>query len=289
MSLPRLSKLALLLLAALQTLSACRGSAPKHERPQPSSLQVQNPQPAADVAASVTPSSAQLSSQSSNSAPKPKSADTLNFILHTTGGKTDAEPLPWVIAMHGLGDRPESFVDLFDEVSFAAHVYVLQAPLPYGSGFDWFGVRVSGNPVRLSQAMERAATRVVQVIDELGQQPNNRGKPAVTGFSQGGMLSYTLAVLHPDKIGFAAPVSGWLPQQLWPKAKSAGPLATIVGFHGEADRGVPFDQCRLAVEHLVALGYPVTFHSYPGLGHSMSRALIAEWDSALASALSAER
>lgn len=212
-------------------------------------------------------------------------SEPLQFVSRTTGGKTDAEPLPWVVAMHGLGDRPESFVELFDSVSFAAHVYVLRAPLPYGSGFDWFGVRVSGDPVRLSRAMQRAAERVVQMIDALAAQPQNRGKPAVTGFSQGGMLSYTLAVLHPDKIAFAAPVSGWLPPQLWPKAHGPEPLAPIVGFHGEADRGVPFEQARLAVEHLQGLGYPVTFHTYPGLGHSMSRALITEWDSALAVAL----
>lgn len=217
--------------------------------------------------------------------PAATQSEPLQFVTRTTGGKTDAEPLPWVIAMHGLGDRPESFVDLFDSVSFAAHVYVLQAPLAYGSGFDWFGVRVSGDPVRLSRAIERAAERVVQMIDMLAQRSENRGKPAVTGFSQGGMLSYALAVLHPDKIGFAAPVSGWLPPQLWPQARGSDPFAPIVGFHGEADRGVPFAQCRLAVEHLLGLGYPVTFHTYPGLGHSMSRALITDWDDALATAL----
>lgn len=224
-------------------------------------------------------------SRSIQSAPTAAQSEPLQVVTRTTAGKTEAEPLPWVVAMHGLGDRPESFVELFDSVSFAAHVYVLQAPLPYGSGFDWFGVRVSGDPVRLSRAMERAAERVVQMIDALAQQPQNRGRPAVTGFSQGGMLSYTLAILHPDKVAFAAPVSGWLPPQLWPKARGPETLAPIVGFHGEADRAVPFEQARLAVEHLQGLGYPVTFHTYPGLGHSMSRALLRDWDSALAAAL----
>jgi phospholipase/carboxylesterase len=211
----------------------------------------------------------------------------LRFITLTTAGKRADEPLPWLIAMHGLGDRPESFAHLFDHVSFAAHVYVPAAPLAYGDGFDWFGVHVSGDPNRLSKGMRVAAERVSRLIDELEKDSHNRGKPGVTGFSQGGMLSYTLAVLYPEQIAFAAPVSGWLPPPLWPKELTAGRSVPIAAFHGEADRGVPYAQSRLAAEHLLGLGFPLTLQTYAGLGHAMSRELIADWDAALNAKLTA--
>ena len=42
------------------------------------------------------------------------------------------------------------------------------------------------------------------------------GKVVVTGFSQGGMLSYALALHHPELIEYALPISGMLPEVLWP-------------------------------------------------------------------------
>jgi predicted esterase len=61
----------------------------------------------------------------------------------------------------------------------------------------------------------------------------------------------------------------------------------IAAFHGEADRGVPYEQSRLAAEHLLGLGFPLTLQSYAGLGHTMSRELIADWDEVLATKLAA--
>jgi phospholipase/carboxylesterase len=279
-----LTRLALLLSSLAVIALGCRAR-PAEERAHPRAANSVTTQPSAPPsAASETQAAPERSAQQRVPSAAPP-ADLLRFVTLTTGGKRDDEPLPWVIAMHGLGDTPEAFARLFDGASFTAHVYVLQAPTSYGSGFDWFGVRVSGDPVRLSQAMRAAAGRVVQLIDHLGQNPQNRGKPVVTGFSQGGMLSYALAVLHPDRIALAAPVGGWLPPPLWPKRLPPGQAAKIAAFHGEQDRAVPFEQSRIAAEKLTTLGFPLELHTYPNLGHSMNRELLRDWDEALRAAL----
>src|SRR5262245_29161383 len=40
-------------------------------------------------------------------------AKTVEFVELTTGGANPSETLPMIIAIHGLGDRPEAFSELF--------------------------------------------------------------------------------------------------------------------------------------------------------------------------------
>ncbi len=205
--------------------------------------------------------------------------------MTTGGGSVDAE-LPWIVGLHGLGDRPEAFIQAFARAPFEAHVYVPRALLPRGRGFDWYGVRVSGDPVELSKAMERAAVRVVALLDHLAAADENRGKPVVTGFSQGGMLSFALATHYPEKIRASLPIGGWLPPPLWPTEPPAVRVP-IVAFHGEADRVVPFAPTREVVTNLQKGSWDVRFESYPGLGHGISPRLRSDWYAALTGFLGA--
>ncbi len=210
----------------------------------------------------------------------------LPYVHMTTGGASVDAVLPWIVGLHGLGDRPEAFIQAFARAPFESHVYVPRALLPRGRGYDWYGVRVSGDPVELSKAMERAAVRVVALLDYLAAADENRGKPVVTGFSQGGMLSFALATHHPEKIRASLPIGGWLPPPLWP-AESPAVRAPIVAFHGEADRVVPFAPTREVVTHLQKHSWDVRFESYPGLGHGISPRLRGDWYAALAGLMAA--
>ncbi len=212
----------------------------------------------------------------------------LPFVHLTTGGAAPDGALPWIIGLHGLGDRPEAFSRLFAEAPFQAHVYVPQAILPRGKGFDWFGVRVSGDQEQLAQAMGRAMQPLLRLIDFLQHDAKNLGKPVVTGFSQGGMLSFALAVEHPTSIRASFPIGGWLPERLWPEQKAEGAVA-IVAFHGEADRVVPFEPTHELTDHLRRQDWEIRLHSYPDLGHSIHGGLRNEWYGGLSAALSSDR
>lgn len=201
----------------------------------------------------------------------------LTYVEHLTGGAQQDETLPLVVAIHGLGDRPEHFVGVFDGWSYKARVVLPAGPTPWGNGHAWMTVR-SSEPDRIDAlaAQTRAsADRVSLLIQEISASRPTRGKPVVTGFSQGGMVSYTLAVVHGDSIAAAIPVSGFLPRPLYPE--SGVSMAPVQGLHGEADPIISIQWARDTVQHINHAGGQAQLTEYPEVPHSISRPMRVEW------------
>jgi len=179
--------------------------------------------------------------------------------------------LPMLIAIHGLGDRPENFQDVVHDLPVTVRLIVPRGLDPVEDGFSWFPLRARNPDVAgLSKGISSAADKLALLIAELQRSRPTTGRPVVTGFPQGGMLSFALAVYHPEVLAAAVPVGGWLPPPLWPSALPAlRPLPKIVALHGEADPAVKFIPTREAVEHLEKLGWPVTLKPYPEVGHAI--------------------
>lgn len=177
--------------------------------------------------------------------------------------------LPMLVLIHGLGDRPEDFKHLIDDLPATARVIVPRGLDPVDDdGWSWFSLRARSNDVAgLSKGIAAAADRLAGLLTEL-ERTRPTSRRVVTGFSQGGMLSFALAVYHPTLLDLAVPVSGWLPPPLWPSALPANP-PKIVALHGEVDVAVKFEPTREAVAHLEKLGWPITLKPYPEVGHAI--------------------
>ena len=185
------------------------------------------------------------------------------------GAATDR--LPMVIAMHGLGDNAADFARVFDGFEGPARIVVLQAPTRYGSGYSWFPTRKDASSVSVhAQGIVDAAELIAADTTALVAARPTRGKPIVTGFSQGGMLSFTLALRHPELYERAVPLAGWLPEALWPTSRPAGGIP-IVALHGDADAMLPIGPTRDGVAHLKKLGFDVELRAFPGVAHTVSR------------------
>lgn len=215
----------------------------------------------------------------------PAEAAGIRYLERTTGGAEASERLPLVVAIHGLGDRPEAFTRLFDGFAGRARIVVPYGTAPYGNGFSWFPL-ARLDPEALAEGTEKAAHGLAAMIAELARTRPTTGRPIVTGFSQGGMLSFTLAVLHPEQVGEVLPVSGLLAPRLMPSSWPAGKaMPRIHAFHGDADTVVPFERARQTVEALQKAGWPVEFSTYPGVGHTVSTKMREDAFAALNGAL----
>ena len=208
-------------------------------------------------------------------APAPTSdVSYLEFIHVPPGTPAASRPapgdrLPMLVLIHGLGDRPEDFKHLIDDLPATARVIVPRGLDPVDDdGWSWFPIRARSTDVAgLSQGIAAAADRLAALLTEL-QRTRPTSRRVVTGFSQGGMLSFALAVYHPKLLDLAVPVGGWLPPPLWPSTVPASP-PKIVALHGEADVAVKFEPTRDAVGHLENLGWPVALKHYPEVGHAI--------------------
>lgn len=179
-------------------------------------------------------------------------------------------PLPIIVAVHGLGDTPEHFGGLFDAYPGPARIILPRAPTSYGQGFSWFSIdvdKLGGEEVAAGVA--KAADRLAAFLKEISAAHPGSGKPVLTGFSQGGMLSFAVAVRHPEVIQEAIPLAGFLPAPLLP-SEAPKDAVPIRAFHGAEDKLLPLSLARETVEALSGLGFTVELTEYPGVGHQLS-------------------
>lgn len=208
------------------------------------------------------------------------------------GGAAPEDPLPMIVAIHGLGDHPDNFQHLLD--GFAEPVRVILPrgldPVPEG-GYSWFPLRARDPDVAgLSVGIRHAADRIAEAVRALESSRPTLGKPIFTGFSQGGMLTFTLAVHHPDVVGHAVVIGGWLPPPLVPEAPGKErSFPPIVALHGTADVAVPFLPTQLAVQALVERGIATELLTYDGAGHMIIEPMRRDLHDRLTDAVLAER
>lgn len=214
----------------------------------------------------------------------------LRYLEIVRGGADAKETLPLLIVIHGLGDKPNlGWVHAIDvNEKLKARMILPEAPTPYGDGFSWFDYRAGSlDQVALAHNIAAIEARVAQMIEVLLKQRPTRGaRVVVTGFSQGGMLSYALAVQHPALIEFALPISGMLPEPLWPKQPRGETWAPPThALHGTSDTVVRMAIDTQLVEHLKSLGFAAELNSFEGVGHQITPEMSAEAKRSLSAAL----
>jgi phospholipase/carboxylesterase len=172
------------------------------------------------------------------------------------------ESAPLLVAIHGMGDRPERWIETYGVFPGRAHVVLPRAFDRYGDGFSWFTFRDGMTDAEFGTEVGAAEARLWKAIAAV------RGgrKTLVTGFSQGGILSFAIASRHPTEIVRAFPVSGSCPGPLLPKGKSA----PVTAFHGTEDRVLDLKWDRDAVRAFAEKGNDASLHEYPGVGHTIT-------------------
>jgi phospholipase/carboxylesterase len=184
-----------------------------------------------------------------------------------------------LLMVHGRGDRPRIPGGPFSCVATPVRIIMPRAPDPLGSGFTWLSVRAAeGRTDELSRQLVDRADQLAALLDNVTTTRPTLGQPIVTGFSQGGMLAFALAVRHPRRMAVALPLAGWLPRPLWPA--SAQGLPPIRAVHGVDDVTIPLPPTRDAVDELRRLGAAVELVEFAGVAHVMSaemNTLFEQW------------
>lgn len=197
---------------------------------------------------------------------EPSKLESIELI---TGGASADEPLPLVVALHGLGDEPANFSELFKAFDRKARFIIPRGPLPQEKGYAW--MQPTGPSNEVAPVIQRSADRVASLIDEMTESKPTKGKAIVTGFSQGGVIAFMVAARQPERIGAAVPVAGWLPQFAWPdEARFVGNSPVVRALNGETDEIVKALDVRRCIVKLRMLKVDATVRLYKGVGHSLS-------------------
>jgi phospholipase/carboxylesterase len=239
-----------------------------------------------DAVHTATPRAATSATEAAHVAPDVSVGPPLSSLERVTHGAPGDARLPIVVAIHGLGDRPESYLTWADALPQPVRLVAPRAPRAYGDGYSWMTYPLLPDEGQTREILEATASLTRWVRDVVRTRPHD-GRLLVTGFSQGGYLSYALAVLHPELVTAAFPMSGGFPPPLLAVVHAPdGHAPRIFGVHGADDDRVPLGPTRDAVARLRALGFDAELRVYPDVMHAVSaemrRDLMAQMAAALA-------
>jgi phospholipase/carboxylesterase len=200
--------------------------------------------------------------------PRRSKYEGVDFIELFPGGADDTSPL--VVVIHGMGDKPDNWIESWKTFPGKAQIVLPRAFTKYGDGFSWFELHDGQTDAELGAEVGAAEEKLWKGIAKLA----GARKVIVTGFSQGGMLSFTIAGRHPDRVVYAFPVAGTCPGPLLPKNKARA--APVYAFHGTADNVLAFKWGKAAVEGFKEQGNEATLKEYPGVGHTITPEMRAD-------------
>jgi len=177
--------------------------------------------------------------------------------------------------LHGYGSNEE---DLF---SFAAELpenyYVISARAPYDmqyGSYAWYAINFDADKNKFSDHDQVRSSRdlIANFIDELiANYPIDENNVTLIGFSQGAILSYAVALSHPEKIQKVVAMSGYLNLDLAEENYQKNDFSNLKVFasHGTVDQVIPVDWARKSPAKLESLGIKTTYKEYP-IGHGVS-------------------
>lgn len=197
----------------------------------------------------------------------PEAIATLPYVEHRTAEAAESASLPMIVALHGRGSDEQRFLRFFEGYPTPARVISVQAPIDEGDGRAWWSFRGKTERMLRDETGMLAAQIVATAREACARYPT-RGAPVVTGFSQGAMLVYRIALDHPDAFGGAVSVSGvlfsgWASQAL--ATPDEAPL--LVALHGGRDPIIPASSEYRSVRELGAAGFAACYREFDDVPH----------------------
>ena len=198
--------------------------------------------------------------------------------LEQTNADTQNQPL--VIFLHGYGSNEQDLFGIKDDLP-ATYTYLsVRAPITMEEGsYQWFRKKGEGAYNGETDDLKTSGQVLLDFIAQAAKKYHTEpDKVVLVGFSQGAIMSYEVALRHPEAVGGIAALSG----RILPVLKSAlkpdekrQSLAIFIG-HGTEDNRLPYKDGTDANSLLQSISLTPEFHGYEGLGHSISAAEIED-------------
>ena len=178
---------------------------------------------------------------------------------------------PLVIALHGLGDHAQSFHRLSRKLPLHWRVITIEAPwrhprLPQGR--QWYRYRCTEANIDVKQATKWLEITIKSLLKRY---PKHK-KVALFGFSQGGVMTLSLAAKSPHLLHAAVSLSGyWIGEES--QLSSTPTRGRVLMIHGDDDRVVPLKRGQAAFDLFERAGYQPKWFEFNGAHRVTSNVL----------------
>lgn len=197
----------------------------------------------------------------------------LSYLVREPENITSKTPV--LFLLHGYGSNEE---DLFSFVPTLPKDWLIvsfRAPLntPY-EGYSWYDIDFENQErfvdvEQANNALDEILKHMIDITNRYGLTDN---ETHLCGFSQGGILSYALALKNPELFSKVACLSSYPEQKLLSDVVKGKKLQNLRFFvsHGTDDAVIPLEWGQKGAELLYDLGCYFTFREYMS-GHGVNQ------------------
>lgn len=195
--------------------------------------------------------------------------------------KKNVKNPPLLVMLHGYGSNENDLFSFSEELNERFLIVSARAPisLPWG-GYAWYNINFTetagrfGNPDEARKAMQQVDELISSIQEKYNTQKN---KTVLLGFSQGGILSYGLALNNPEKYAGFLALSAYVFREIMPTTINQEHVKQLAVFtsHGTEDPVIPIDWARKADAYLTENHVPHIYKEY-SMAHGINPACFAD-------------
>lgn len=199
-------------------------------------------------------------------------ASNLHYIKRPS---TLTENAPLLILCHGYGSDENDLFSFATELPEELFIISVRAPYqlqPYGNA--WYAINFDAEKGKWSDNEQAISSRDIlsEFIDYACNTYNVDSKNvSLLGFSQGTILSYSLALTYPEKVKNIIALSGYVNEDILPSDLNKENYKHLDFYcsHGSVDQVIPVDWARKSKPFLDQLNIKNTYSEFP-VGHGVA-------------------
>lgn len=180
---------------------------------------------------------------------------------------------PLLVLIHGYGSNEADLFSFAEDLPSKYYVVSLQGlrNVPFG-GFSWYDIDFINMEKHSNFEQALDSCKQIKTFIEAFVQENKLSKEGVTlcGFSQGCILSYSLALYSPNLIKNVLALSGYPASEILPKENNLDySQQKFFISHGKEDAVIPVEWARQIEPFLQEKGISYVYNEYPA-GHGIN-------------------
>jgi len=185
-----------------------------------------------------------------------------------------------LLLLHGIGSNEHDLYGLAPFLDKRFLIISLRAPNTLGPGsYTWFEADFTpqGPVINPEQAEASRKTLITFLKEAVTAYDADPKQVYLMGFSQGAIMSASVALTQPELVAGAVLMSGRILPEIQPLIASNEELSgfPFLVVHGTADMVLPITHGHASRELLSSLPVDLTYHEYP-MGHEVSQESLSD-------------
>lgn len=192
------------------------------------------------------------------------------YDIHFPDGYNENQKYPVIFTLHGKGSNEKNMFDLVSPLANQFIIIGIRGDLRLGAGFQYYELKSLGHPIRelFDQSIQKLQDFIAYATERYAIHSQQR---YLLGFSQGAILSMSLALVMGEQLRGIVALNGYVPNFV-KEEYTVQPVDQISIFisHGEYDQVFPIHIGRETADYWQHLNDHITFHTYPS-DHGVSQ------------------